>query len=122
MAQHNYLGAAGEAAACAYLTHKGYTIRHCNWRCGHLEIDIVAETPDRLIVIEVKTRASLRFAHPLEAVGWSKMQRLVNAAQAYIFHYNIQKEIQFDLMALTPDPDGGFLIEHVPDAFLPPLC
>lgn len=122
MAQHNFLGAAGEAAACAYLSRKGYTIRHCNWRHGHLELDMVAETFDRIIFVEVKTRTSLRFAHPLEAVNYAKIQRIVNAAQAYIFHYNIDKEIQFDLMALTPSPDGDFLIEHLPDAFLPPLC
>lgn len=122
MNRHHQLGAAGEAAARAYLERKGYRIRHCNWRRHHLELDIVAETPGRLVIVEVKTRASARFSHPLEAVGYAKMRNLVNAAQAYIFAYDIHEDVQFDLMGLTPAPGGGFIIEHIADAFFPPVC
>lgn len=122
MAEHNLLGTAGETAARDYLTRKGYTIRHCNWRLHHLELDLVAETEDRLIIVEVKTRSSARWAHPLDAITNAKIKHLVNAAQGYINLFNIQKEVQFDLLALTPGPGGEFIVEHIPDAFLPPLC
>ena len=43
MAAHNELGKEGELLAANHLQSEGYVIRHRNWRCGHKELDIVAE-------------------------------------------------------------------------------
>ena len=49
-------GFAGENMAAKLLQEKGYKILARNWRCGHLEVDIIAETDDYLVIVEVKTR------------------------------------------------------------------
>ena len=41
------LGTAGEEAAARYLTALGYTVLERNYRCGHGEIDIIAERNGR---------------------------------------------------------------------------
>ncbi len=121
MAIHNKLGEEGEKLATAYLQQKGYRIRHTNWRSGHLELDIVAESHDTLYVIEVKTRSTAYFEHPKDAITNAKIKRIVHATEEYIHRYDIRKDIQFDIMALLPNKHGTFDIEHIPDAFLAPL-
>ena len=51
-------GIAGEDLATNLLLQKGYRILERNWHCGHLEVDIIAETDDYLVIVEVKTRKS----------------------------------------------------------------
>lgn len=121
LSENHRLGAEGEAAARQYLTAKGYQIRHVNWRSHHLELDIVAETPDELVVIEVKTRRNQYFSHPADAVTDAKIRHIVTATQAYIYLYNIRKDVRFDVMALIPCPPEGFRIEHFENAFFSPV-
>lgn len=120
MAQHNRLGFEGEQIAIDYLRRQGYHILHTNWRYAHLELDIVAETDDCLIIVEVKTRRSSRWIHPAEAVGTSKVQRLIDAAQAYIQQHDIDKDVRFDIIAIIKQ-GNEISIEHFEDAFLPPI-
>ena len=58
MAAHNDLGKWGEEIAVNFLHKKGYTIRECDWRIGHRDIDIIALTPDMrtVVFVEVKTQ------------------------------------------------------------------
>ena len=46
---------------------------------------------------------------------------IINATQAYIFKYNINKDIRFDIISIIPTLDGNFEIEHQEDAFFPPI-
>lgn len=119
MATHNEFGKAGEQHAVEYLITKGYIIRDTNWRYGKMEIDIVAEKGDRIVIVEVKTRSS-GILMPYEAVDNKKIRNLVRAANAYINYFNLPHEVQFDIISITGVP-GNFTIEHIPDAFLPPL-
>lgn len=80
------LGRRGEDTAAAYLTELGYLLLDRNWRCGKEgELDIVALSPDRecVVVVEVKTRRSVAYGSPLEAVTWSKALRLRRLAGAW---------------------------------------
>ena len=114
-------GHKGEDIATSYLVSKGYTIRHRNWRIHHIELDIIAENEDYIVIIEVKTRKNDKFCHPSDAVNHTKIKRIVNATQAYIFKYNINKDIRFDIISIIPTPDGNFEIEHQEDAFFSPI-
>ncbi len=121
MAKHNDLGCAGEETAVNYLQSKGYVIRHRNWISGKKELDIVAEKENLLVVIEVKTRSTEYFEHPQEAITDAKIRNIVHAAEAYIFEHDLMLETRFDVVSVIPVENGQFSIEHIEDAFLPPV-
>lgn len=120
MAEHNELGKAGEDAAARYLEDHEYLIRHRNWRRGHLELDIVAAKGNELIVVEVKTRSNTQFARPEAAVDLSKIKRTVRAADTYMKLFQIDAPVRFDIITAIGD-NGTFKIEHIKEAFYPPL-
>ncbi len=120
MARHNEFGKKGELFAKGYLQNKGYTIRDVNWRTGNMEIDIVAETDEHLVIVEVKARSGVPVVDPSESITNSRIRRLVNATHEYIIEFNIDKEPRFDLIFLTEE-SLPFKVEHIEDAFLPPV-
>ena len=69
--------------AAKLLQEKGYKILARNWRCGHLEVDIIAETDDYLVIVEVKTRKSAAFGEPEVFVDRQKQRNLIRAAMCY---------------------------------------
>ena len=121
MAKHNELGKAGEDAAVAYLEQHGYIIRDRNWRKGHFELDIVAAKENELIVVEVKTRSNTQFAEPEDAVDLPKIRRTVRAADTYMKLFQIDASVRFDIITIVGNDNGDFKIEHIKEAFYPPL-
>ena len=83
MAAKDTLGRRGEQLAASYLEGCGYTIADRNWRCPQGEIDIVAWHGHELVFVEVKTRSSVAFGHPLEAITAVKLARLRRLAAAW---------------------------------------
>jgi putative endonuclease len=120
MAIHNALGKAGEDAVAAYLEHNGYMIRDRNWRKNRLELDIVATKDNGLIIVEVKTRSNTEYIKPQDAVNWQKIRRIVIAADAYVKHFRIDAPVRFDIITVVGDA-GAFKIEHIKEAFYPPV-
>lgn len=116
----HYLGQTGEEAAQNYLKDRGYTIREVNWRYRRIEVDILAQTSQYLVVVEVKSRRNTLFKDPAQAVNTAKINRLVKAAQAYVLRYGINKEVRFDIIEVVSTANG-FAINHIADAFVPPL-
>lgn len=119
MARHNETGKWGENLAADYLAANGYAIAERNWRAGHNEIDIVAYKDSRIIFVEVKTRSNDE-DDPLEAVDRNKALRLIRAAIVYVNTFDIDHEIQFDIIAINGSA-SNYRIEHIPDAFESPL-
>ncbi|MGP3536470.1 YraN family protein [Microbacterium sp. RD1] len=119
MAAKDDLGRAGEERAAAHLRAQGYTIVDRNWRCPQGELDIVAVTRSELVVVEVKTRRSDLFGHPLEAVDARKAARLWRLAMAWIAAHPDAargRRLRLDAIALTgPDPADAVL-EHLEGA------
>lgn len=112
MSEHNDVGREGEALAANFLQQKGYEIVDRNWRYGPKEIDIVARDGDTMVFVEVKTRSTLAFELPQEAVTKKKMKNLVEAADAYLIQHNIDLESRFDIVAvLNGNPPK--VIEHL---------
>jgi len=120
MAEHNKLGREGEAIAVAYLKRKGYTIVAVNWRFYHYELDIVAQTANELVVVEVKSRSANYLSLPEEAVSARKIRFLVAAADAFIKQKNISLPCRFDVLTVVMLP-GEPVINHIEDAFYPPI-
>lgn len=122
MARHNDLGKWGEQLAVDMLVTKGYAIAERNWRTGDMEIDIVAMKGARIVFVEVKTRSDYGF-DPADAVDRRRMMRMVRAADSYVRSHGIPHEVQFDVVFVVGSPLGDVppRIEHIEDAFLPPL-
>ncbi len=78
------LGQRGEMLAMNRLLQEGYEVLDKNFRCPLGEIDLVASRGKRVCFVEVKTRASLRFGTPEEAVGPVKQRKLIRLAEWYL--------------------------------------
>lgn len=120
MAVHNELGKEGEGIATGYLAGNGYRIRHRNWRSGKKEIDIVAEKEGELVIVEVKTRRNDAFGNPEDAVDDRKIRNIISSADAYIRKFEIDLPVRFDIITIIGE-EPPFRIEHITDAFLPPV-
>ena len=120
MAIHNLIGEAGEKEAIAYLIQQGYTILHTNWKYRRYEIDIIAQSTDELIIVEVKTRSAGFLVSPLEAVTNAKIKRIVSATEAFVLRANIDLSIRFDIISVVKTT-AGYTIEHVKNAFYSPI-
>lgn len=84
MAAKDELGRAGENRAAEHLKTLGLEIIERNWRCAQGELDIVARDADVLVLVEVKTRRSTRFGHPIEAIDQRKRSRLWRLGMAWL--------------------------------------
>lgn len=110
------LGNAGEQMAVEYLASKGYRVLITNYRSKIGEIDVIAEKGSVLAFIEVKTRASLRYGRPSEAVDYRKQQRIIRTALLYVQKYSIDKAVRFDVLEIVCQGDKSS-INHIQNAF-----
>ena len=106
--QRQVIGKSGETDAADYLSRAGYKIIARNWHAGRYgEIDIVACEGDQLVLVEVKTRSSIGFGYPEEAVNKHKQFKLQGAAQSFILsHPHLPQNVRFDVIAIVLSPDG----------------
>src|SRR6478735_6152431 len=108
------LGAYGEALAARHLVEQGMVLLDRNWRCDAGELDIVARDGDVLVVCEVKTRSSVRFGTPLEAVTRDKGARLRRLAARWIAAHGVHpSEVRFDVVGVLRGRSGAAEVEHV---------
>ncbi len=111
-------GQAGEDFAARRLEKSGWRILERNWRCGSLELDIIAVHKGVLIFVEVKTRAATGLTRPDEGLTPAKRERLLRAAAQYLSATdNWNKPCRFDLVSVWRMPDNTFSLEHFPHAF-----
>lgn len=82
------LGKEGELRAVEYMDRKGYRILQQNYRCRFGEIDVIAMDEEVLCFVEVKTRKSLRFGLPCEAVNGQKLSHIRRCAQVYLSRHH----------------------------------
>jgi len=113
------IGNQGEQLAKEYLAHKGYKILHSNWRYQKAEVDIIAETQQFIVFVEVKTRAANRILEPEQAVDAKKQQLLITAANGYCDTFDVEKELRFDVVSVILTPNQSPEITHIEEAFYP---
>lgn len=94
------LGQQGEALAAEYLTARGYKILERNYRSGHQELDIIASQDGVLHFIEVKTRRTTQFGLGEDAMHRKKIDRLLQAIDAYLSNIDVEPEWQLDLIVV----------------------
>jgi len=109
-------GKQGEDLAVKYLEEDGYQILERNWHFKQVEIDIIAKHHEFLVIVEVKTRKGNSYGEPYTAVDYRKQRALIFAAERYIFAYNLDLEVRFDIISIIIDNERK-VIEHIKDAF-----
>lgn len=108
------VGAYGERVAARHLVEQGLQIIECNWRCDQGEIDIVALDGRCLVVCEVKTRRSLAFGTPVEAVTVRKAARLRRLAARWLACHDLRVEdVRIDVVGVLRPRAGAARIEHL---------
>jgi putative endonuclease len=118
MAAKDELGRRGEKLAAEHLIASGFEIVERNWRCSQGEIDIVATKDSELVFVEVKTRSSLAYGHPLEAITVRKLARLRRLAAAWCeAHPGHHFAIRIDAIAILAPNRGLVEIEHLERVF-----
>jgi putative endonuclease len=101
------LGKTGEDIATSFLQGKGYRILERNFRVRYGELDIVAESGDAIVAVEVKTRRSRDFGLPEEAVTPRKLTEIVNTLSRYAaIHRLAGRPLRVDVVAVETDGSG----------------
>lgn len=114
-AGHNQrLGQCGEALAAQYLENQGMKILDRNVRYRHGEIDLVALDGQTVVIVEVKTRASLQFGTPAEAITQRKVATLRRLASQWMQdHHHHASLVRIDVISVLVGPNGGSQIERI---------
>ena len=113
-ARRKALGDFGERLAARHLTGLGLVILDRNWRCREGEIDIVARDGATLVVCEVKTRSSVRFGTPLEAITTTKAARLCRLGRIWAREHQLQyADLRVDVVAIVHAPREPTKLEHI---------
>jgi putative endonuclease len=108
------LGRFGEAYAARHLAERGMVVLDRNWRCDAGEIDLVLRDGRVLVVCEVKTRSSVAFGSPLEAVTAPKAARLRRLAARWLAEHRLRPdEVRIDLVGVLVLPGRSPRVDHV---------
>lgn len=108
------IGQLGEKLAKRFLEEREYQIICKNFRTKQGEIDIIAkDKEDTIVFIEVKTRTSLIYGNPSEAVNETKIEHIVKTAK-YFLYLNKMKDrnIRFDVIEVFICK-GRYTVNHI---------
>lgn len=94
------LGEKGEGLAVKFLKKKGYKIIKQNYKTPIGEIDIIAKDKKFLVFIEVKTRDSIEYGLPFEAVNNAKKRKIANVALLYLKRLREIPPCRFDVVSI----------------------
>src|ERR1043166_5288681 len=100
-------GRIGEDLAHRHLRRHGCTVvaRNYRTRSGSGEIDVVAWEGEKLVFVEVKTRATAEFGAPESAVDREKRERVMRAARDYVRRTDVPWEkVRFDIVSVVLEP------------------
>lgn len=93
-------GKQGEELAAGFLISQGYEILRRNFTFRKCEIDIIARRRDWLLFVEVKTRSGDEFGNPEEFVSSAQADRIMHAAEEFIYTTNWHGHIRFDIISV----------------------
>ncbi|MDR1923818.1 MAG: YraN family protein [Planctomycetaceae bacterium] len=112
------LAQAGEDEAALFLQDIDYVILHRNVRFADGEIDIIAKDGSSLVFVEVKTRSSLKYGQPYEAINQKKQQRMHKLAIKFIRNLNLKKvNYRIDVISILWLKNLPPEIKHIKHAF-----
>lgn len=108
------VGVAGEEMAKRWLADAGWDVLATNWRCEVGEIDIVARDGAEVVIVEVKTRTSLRYGDPTEAVDHDKLAKLRHLAALWLAENPTGSAgVRIDVIGIVRPGSGQSLLRHL---------
>ncbi|MEO5921334.1 MAG: YraN family protein [Pseudolysinimonas sp.] len=117
MAAKDRLGIQGERIAERHLVALGMAVIDRNWRCPQGEIDLVLSDREETVFVEVKTRSSVDYGHPLEAITVAKLARLRRLAAAWCADHPGAGPIRIDAVAVVAPRHAPATVEHLERVF-----
>jgi putative endonuclease len=106
-------GRKGEERAIQFMEEKGYKMIAQNYRFKRAEIDLIFQKENLIVFTEVKLRSKVFFGMPEEAVDEKKAERIIDAADNYIYETDWKGDIRFDIIAIYDRKE----VCHFEDAF-----
>lgn len=108
------IGQLGEKLAKRFLEERDYEIMCQNFRARQGEIDIIAKDKyDTIVFVEVKTRTSLEFGNPAEAVDETKKEHILKTAKYFLYSRGIKdNNIRFDAIEVFIYK-GRYRVNHI---------
>lgn len=95
------LGRLGEKKAQDYYETRGYSILHKNYRTPFGEFDLIISKNPETVFVEVKTRTSLAFGRPEEAVNRDKLRKIRKGIEYYLLQRKDKvKNYRFDVVSI----------------------
>lgn len=114
MNDKQFLGKLGEEIVAKYLKRNGYTIVEKNYKNKFGEIDLIVKKDEILSFVEVKTRKSINYGTPAEAVNFNKRRHIYKTAEYYILSKDInKKDITFDIVEVYFQKENDYRIIHI---------
>lgn len=115
---HRELGNQGELIAADYLLKKNYELLERNYKVKLGEIDLIARKKNIIVFVEVKTRKSLSYGFPSQAVDIRKQRKIIQVAQVYIANLGIQNyEFRFDIIEILWKNNDLWNVNHIINGF-----
>ena len=113
------IGDQGEKYALNYLKKHKYKILETNYNARVGEIDIIAESKEKISFVEVKTRHLNSVSEPYEAVDFGKQRRIIKTAMMYLAKNETDKFCSFDICEVIVDSQTLKLlsINYIENAF-----
>ena len=107
------IGLFGETRVAEFRSLQGDEILDRNWRVREGEIDLITlDKAGAFHFIEVKTRSSLSFGHPFEAITQVKLLRMQRLAMGWLVtHDCFGCEYSIDIASVLINPDGTHSLE-----------
>lgn len=116
MYERHETGRIGEDISVKYLEQIGYTIIERNFECKQGEIDIIAKDKNEYVFVEVKTRASVSYGKPKEAVDTTKKKHIYRSAEYYVYAKHLENEpVRIDVIEVYKK-QGKFMVHHIKQA------
>ncbi|MDP2600292.1 MAG: YraN family protein [Deltaproteobacteria bacterium] len=109
-------GAKGEEFAVTYLKNKGFKIKERNFRTRWGEIDIIAQKGEHTHFVEVKTRTTNDYGHPLESLPFYRVERLKKMALWYATRFKLtENRLHLSLLGISwgPQDPKVFFVEDI---------
>ena len=114
----NNMGEIGEIKAADFLKEHKYKIHSVNYHSRFGEIDIIATNSEYIVFVEVKLRKQNSLYSAIEAISFSKQQKIIKTAEIFLSENILDLQPRFDVIAITTNSKNEILdIEHLENVF-----